>query len=173
MPSYVEFVALFEQRSTPRIRDLGFIGFRSQALLSDNPSRLVIPDLRRSGQQYQMCYALKSVNPGFGHAPTDLWKQRQIAVHHQFEVVGGTMLWIMTASNLAMKDRVQELTGAHGRPEDKAAHTPTECFKSSLAVHSLCIQWATENWDRYIRWMEEEEEGSVSRTQPVKFSLNG
>ena len=96
-----------------------------------------------------------------------------MAVHHQFDVVEGTTLWIMTASNLAIKDRIQDLTSANGRPEDRAFQSLTECFKSSLAVHSVCIQWATENWYRYIRWMEEEEEKSVSHTQRVNSLLNG
>jgi hypothetical protein len=82
------------------------------------------------------------------------WPIRQAAIHHQFDVLEGTTLWLITKGNLDLKDRIQDITGKDGRPEDRAFGTSEECFKSSLAVHLMLCHWSTEEWRWYIQRLE-------------------
>lgn len=166
MPVYLDFISVFGQQSRPR--DLRFSGFREQTLLSGPLKGPVIPDLGRSGRQFQLCYNLKSVSPPSSVDPMDAkeWPIRQAAIHHQFDVLEGTTLWLITKGNLDLKDRIQDMTGKDGRPEDRAFGTREECFKSSLAVHLMLCHWSTEEWRWYIQRLETviEEEVGDSRT---------
>jgi hypothetical protein len=163
MPGYLDFISVFGQQS--HSRDLRFSGFREQTLLSKPISGLSMPDLGRSGRQYQLCYNLKSVtcrSPANTPAKRKEWSIRQAAFHHQFDVEQGTALWIVTKGNLDLKEQVQGLTGKDGRPEDRDFGTPEECFKSSLAVHLLYCHWSTEAWRWYLQWLEDVVDQNVS-----------
>jgi len=145
MPAYLDFLSVFGQQSKPR--DLRFSGFREQSVLSNPPRGLIIPAFGRSGCQIQLCYNLKSpsIVPSKSAMPKE-WSIRQVAVHHQFDVVEGTALWIITKGDQLFKERIQDLTGKDGRPEDRAFGTPGESFRSSLAVHLLACHWSTGDW---------------------------
>jgi hypothetical protein len=163
MPVYLDFMSVFGAQSEPR--DLRFSGFREQMTLPDPPRGPVVETLGRSGRQYQLCYNLKSValkvedktDPKFNE-----WSIRQAAIHHQFDIVEGTALWIVTKGNLDLQERFKELTGKDGRPEDKSFGTLQECFRSSLAAQLLYCHWSTEDWRWYILWLENVIEEEVS-----------
>ena len=155
MPGYLDFIFVFGSQSEPR--DLRFSGFREQTLLATSPCGPAVPGLGRRGRQYQICYNLKSVAcTSTASIPEQKeWSIRQAAFHHQFDVLEGTTLWIVTQGELHIKKRVEDLTGVKGRPEDRAFNTPEDCFKSSLAVHLLYCHWSAEEWRWYIQWLEE------------------
>jgi hypothetical protein len=157
MPSYLDFMLVFGRQSDAR--DLRFSGFREQTLLSNPPRAVSEQTLGRSGQQFQLCYNLKSVTCPTSSNSVPIkedWPPiRQAAFHHQFDVVKGNTLWIITKGDLELKSRVESMTGPDGRPEDKAFDTPKESFKSSLAAHLLYCNWATEEWRWYVQWLEE------------------
>lgn len=173
MPEYLDFISVFGQQSSPR--ELRFSGFREQVLLSKSVKGLSMPSLGRSGQQYQLCYNLKSV-ACLSAADTTLkqkeWSIRQAAFYHQFDVGHGTTLWIVTKGDLEIKDRLQEMTGKDGRPEDRAFGTPEECFGSSLAVHLLYCHWSTEAWRWYLQWLEDVTDHEVSNCSLQLDSLS-
>ncbi|EXJ79745.1 hypothetical protein A1O3_08028 [Capronia epimyces CBS 606.96] len=164
MPIYLDFISVFGAQSEPR--DRRFSGFREQSTLSDPPRGLAIPSLGRSGRQYQLCYNLKSValvskdatNPRFHE-----WSIRPAVIHHQFDIVTGTSLWIVTKGNRDLHERYKELTGNEARPEDRSFGTVGECLRSSLAAHLMFCHWSTENWRWYMLWLETviEEETSM------------
>ena len=166
MPSYLDFIAVFGSQS--EARDLRFSAFREQTFLHDPPRAPQIADLGRSGRQYQLSYNLKGVtcisNCGTADDSRE-WSIRQAAFHHQFDVVYGTTLWIVTKGDLEIKDRVQGMTGKDGNPEDMAFETPEKSFRSSLAAHLLYSQWSLEEWRWYIQWLEDRVEQSVSTAQ--------
>ena len=157
MPGYLDFVCLFGSQSEPR--GLRFSGFREQTLISSPARGPAASTLGRSGRQYQLSYNLKGVtctNPSVTVATQDKeWSIRQLAVHHQFDVVTGTTLWIMTKGDLEIQKRIKEMTGRDGRPEDKACNTPEECFRCTLRVHLLNSYWAMEEWHSFIQWLED------------------
>lgn len=165
MPVYLDFISVFGAQSEPR--DRRFSGFREQTTLTDTPRGLAVPELGRSGRQYQLCYNLKSValkSEDKKNVNLSEWSIRQAAIHHQFDVVEGTTLWIVTKGNLDLQERYKELTGKDGRPEDKSFGTVDQCFRSSLAAHLLYCHWSTEDWRWYILWLENVIEEEVGKT---------
>ena len=155
MPTYLDFMLVFGAQS--EFRGLRFSGFREQTMISSPPRGLQIPDLGRSGRQFQLCYnlisvAFKTENPA--NPALNEWSMRQAAIHHQFDVEEGTTLWIVTKGHKDVLERFKELTGKGGRPDDKSFATVEECFRSSLGAHLMYCHWSTENWRWYIQWLE-------------------
>ena len=155
-PSYLDFMQVFGAQS--EARDLRFSGFREQTMISTPARGLRIPELGRSGRQFQLCYNLKSVTlktENKSDITFNEWSIRQAAIHHQFDVEEGTHLWILTKGHEDLLDHFKELTGKRGRPEDKSFSTVDECFRSSLSAHLMYCNWSTEGWRWYIQWLEE------------------
>lgn len=148
MPGYLEFLYCFGVSDKPR--DLGYSGFREQTLLSKIPQGPVLPAMGRSGRGYQMCYSLKAPYLNNG------WSVRPAAIHHQFDIIEGTSVWIVTKGDLELKKKIESLTAADGRPEDRSFDTVAECFRSSMAVHLLLAHWSTEGWRSRIKALEDE-----------------
>ncbi|KAF4630836.1 hypothetical protein G7Y89_g7300 [Cudoniella acicularis] len=156
MPAYLDFMFVFGSQSDPR--DLRFSSFRQQTILEDPPRLVAIPELGRSGRQFQLCYNLKGVTMKSKNAKNEKlseWSIRQAAIHHQFDVVYGTTLWIVTKGRLDLQQRFKRLTGRDGRAEDMSFGNVCECFRSSLAAHLMYCYWSTEDWRWYICWLEE------------------
>ena len=172
MPSYLDFVSLFGIHNN--FREPRFSGFRDQTVLTPNKN-LEADTLGRSGRQYQLCWNLKA--PGRWSDERTLqpspekWTIRQGAFHHQFDVMNGTTLWIITKPGLDIKDRVQDVTGKSGNEEDRQFTTPEQCLKSSFAVHLLIGHWATEKWRQYFQWLENKIEDEVSQTACKRVSF--
>jgi hypothetical protein len=168
MPNYLDFLSVFGAQT--KARDLRFSGFRDFVSLEEPARRLSIPALGRSGRQYQLCYNLKAVacKPT---ASTELsaqqWSIRHGSFHHQFDIVEGTILWIVTQGHLTIKDRITDMTSFRGRPEDRAFDTAEDCFKTSLTTHLLFCHWSTEEWRWYIQWLEEVIEKEVMNPQYI------
>ena len=167
MPAYLDFMFVFGAQSDAT--DLRFSGFREQTIMKDPPRGPVIPDLGRSGRHFQLCYILKGVTlkrKSDENTKLDEWSIRQAAVYHQFDVVYGTMLWIVTKGRRDIQERFKEMTGKDGRPEDKTFDTVEDCLRSSLAAHLMYSHWSTEGWRWYIRWLESviDTEVSISRS---------
>lgn len=167
MPDYLDLICVFGLSAKPR--DLRFSCFREQTLLGDSFRRSAVPEAGRSGQQFQLCYNLNAPFCSSAATPTPQEKQwgiRKVAVHHQFDAIEGTTLWIITKGNLDFKDLVQKMTGKTGRPEDRAFGTPQESFVSSLAIHLLNCHWSTDEWRWYIQWLEEVLDSYVRSIEP-------
>ena len=165
MPSYLDFVSIFGFHE--HFREPRFSGFRDQTLLARNATtNLDVDSLGRSGRQFQLCWNLKA--PGLRSTDGTLqpapekWSIRQGAFHHQFDVEKGTTLWIITKAGLDIKERVQDVTGKYGNEQDRQFKTPSECFKSTFAVHLLLSHWSTEKWRPYFQWLEDRIEAEVS-----------
>jgi hypothetical protein len=172
LPVYLDFMFVFGSQSEPR--DLRFSGFREQTMLRvpTPPHESVVTELGRSGRHYQLCYNLKCVTLKTKNE-VDLslneWSIRQAAIHHQFDVVHGTTLWIVTKGRHPdLGERFREMTGKNGRPEDKSFGTLDRCFRSSLSAHLLYCHWCTEDWRWYIGWMEEVIEDEVTPAEHFK-----
>lgn len=155
MPVYLDFMLVFGAQSDPK--DLRFSGFREQIVMKDPARALSIPDLERSGRHFQLCYNLKGVTfkkKSDENVKLDEWSIRQGAFYHQFDIVFGTTLWIVTKGRTDIQQRYKELTGTDGLPEDKSFNSLDACFRSTLSVHLMFCHWSTEDWRWYIRWLE-------------------
>lgn len=172
MPSYLDFISVFGAQSDSR--DLRFSGFRESRNLIRSSRMPVLDSLGRSGRQFQLVYNFKGVTC----KEKNEWSIRQAAIHHQFDIENGTTLWIVTKGHTDLQQRYKELTGPEGREEDRSFGDVAQCLRSSLAVHSLFCQWATEDWRDYLRWLEETIESEVSSFQnasstPLNSDSNG
>lgn len=166
MPAYLDFLLVFGQRSEQP--DERFSGFKTQRLFRKSPTsaNMEIPELGRSGRHYQMCYNLKCVdlkarregaivNEGDSEdISLEEWTIRQAAIHHQFDVVEGTALWIVTKGDVDLQQRYKDMTAGDSRPEDRSFTSPTEVFRSTLAVHLMFCYWAIQDWKGHVRWLE-------------------
>jgi hypothetical protein len=154
MAPFLSFVSLFGLRITPK--ELRFSGFREQTLFDEQCG--LIHGLGRSGRHFQLSYNLKSIirtSPPTKKRERHTWSIRQSAIHHQFDIVYGTTLWIMVKGNLELQQRIKKMTGPQGRPEDKSFETVENCLRSSLVVHLLCAQLSNEDWRQYVQWLED------------------
>ena len=170
MSVYLDFIFVFGAQSGPR--DLRFSSFREQTMLRSPPRGPIMLELGRSGRQYQLCYNLKGVTlkkSDADNARMNEWSIRQAAIHHQFDVVYGTTLWIVTKGNNDLQQRYKELTGKDGRPEDKDFGTLESCFRASISTHLLYCHWSTEDWRGHIRWLELVIEMDVSGVQFIGY----
>lgn len=156
MPSYIDFLCVFGSQDEPR--DLRFASFREQTLISEPARGPAVEALGRSGRQFQICYNLKAANctsSANTKVQAKQWSIRQVAIHHQFDVKTGTTLWIVTKGDKEIKNRIEDLTGPDGRPEDTDFSTPEECFKRTLGAHMVYCHWSAEDWRAYVQWLEE------------------
>jgi hypothetical protein len=155
MPAYLEFIQVFGQQADQP--DPRFSSFRDQTNIGQSSQHLAVPPLGRSGRQFQLCYNLKNIGLK-REDPKDIlkneWSIRQVAVHHQFDVVEGTTLWILTKGDLDLHQRFKELTGKDARTEDKSFGTVEESFRSSLSAHLLWCYWSLDDWGAYLKWIE-------------------
>ncbi|KAF2265369.1 hypothetical protein CC78DRAFT_599817 [Lojkania enalia] len=155
MPTYLDFIFVFGRQVDAK--DPKFGGFRELKLMKDPPRGFNIPNMGRSGRQFQLCYNLKGVvmkNDEAEDVKMHEWSIRQAAIHHQFDIVYGTTLWIVTKGRRDLYDRIKDMTSQKGREEDRSFATVEECFRSSLGAHLLYCQWAIEGWRWYVRWLE-------------------
>jgi hypothetical protein len=178
MAAYVDFMSVFtvedgrpDQKTDPV--DLRFTSFREYVVLSPlAKGGLDLPFLGLSGRGYQFCYNLKCItNQDRNANPTTYmdvsrsswtWSPRQAVFHHQFDAEKGTSLWIATAAYTQLQTRVQNLLGSSGQAEDRRFKDVNSSFISSLAVHILLAQWASQDWRGYLRWLEQGIEELVS-----------
>lgn len=162
MPSYIDYLSVFAIKIGEQVdaSDLRFSGFKERLLLSPvstGPRGLNLPQLGLSGRSFQICFNLKSVSlkKSVGVRERWQWSARQAVFHHQFDTGHGTSLWIMTSARDDIQKRIQELVGENGDEGDRSFDSPASSFMSSLAVHSVLAQWASEDWRGYIRWLEQ------------------
>lgn len=164
MPGYLDLVFLFGENTGPN--DLRFSAFREQSSLKTIDVGL--RDLNRSGQKFELCYNLKTVNRKYigasrraGTAARTEWSIRQAGVFHKFDVKLGTTFWMFTKGSLELENRFDEVTNQDDRPEDRSFDSPEEAFRSSLAIHAMMIQWASEQWRWYLQSLDEDIEKEV------------
>ncbi|KAF2752496.1 hypothetical protein EJ05DRAFT_320674 [Pseudovirgaria hyperparasitica] len=170
MPAYLDFILAFGLKYEPD--DLKFSAFMEQTTLSA-PRGPVTTELGRSGRQFQLCYNLrtaikKSEENGLGNHQE--WSIQPAAIHHQFDVIEGTTLWIVTKGGRDLYHRYKDFSASSVRPGGLAFTSPEECLRSSLSTHLMFCRWATEGWRWFLKWLEMtvEEETQLAGYSPWK-----
>lgn len=131
-------------------RELHFSGFRTEKTLISPVPGTNVPELGRSGRRFQLCYNLKTA----ARKTDNIWKIRQAAFHHQFDVGQATQLWITGDPHAALKDRIGELY-CDRNIYDTSFSTLEQAFRSSLEIHVAYAQWATSEWRWNVRFLEQ------------------
>ncbi|KAL2401387.1 hypothetical protein ABEF93_005658 [Exophiala dermatitidis] len=96
--------------------------------------------------------------------PNSAWRDWSIVsavVLHQFDIVNGTSLEIITTVDQNLQRRYDELTQKDWGSEDKSFGTVENCFRSDLAAHLMFCHWATEGWRWRALWLETILEGAT------------
>ena len=165
MPEFVDFLFSFGYQS--HAQDPYFSSFRQRTCLSNSSQTFDIPELAWSGSEIQVCYNLKSAERS-GSDPND-WSIRPCAVHHTLDVKNVRANWIIIKGNDAMKDRIEQATGRHGRGEMSSFETMDRAFAASLATHLVFCDWAAEQWRWYINNLEDRFQNTsrITLTAPV------
>lgn len=160
IPAFLDFVLTFGRRE--RAQELHYGGFRSESRLLGSPNSIKIPELGRSGRDFRLCYNLKSVEP----SPRQVdwpWSVRQTAIHHSFDIVTGRASWIIVKGDDLIENRVKEATDPAGHTDTSCFDTNSRSFASSLNTHLVYIDWAGENWQTYIDFLENQAQGDTRR----------
>jgi len=167
-PAYLDCVLAFDTRIANPASNTS--GFRSEQTLSPTISQTIsIPELKRSGRQYQLCYNLKTVTQiqqpsrRVDHDESKTWLISQAAIHHQFDIKEAVATWIVT--NSISKDSeliIDALMRKNQRHDDQEYGSPHTCFISSLSTHLLFLNWAEENWRWYLNHLEAKVEADLS-----------
>lgn len=155
MPGYLDFLHGFGAQDNARGKF--FTGFYQQTMLGEDSQLAQMSD--RSWRQYQLCYNLRGVtSKPMSHGQVE-WSVRQAAVHHQFDVVDGTAVWIVTKGGKDLLERVDNLAKGYKKP---SLETPQACFRTSLDVHRMFSHWSAEDWRRYVDYLEDNLNSDVS-----------
>jgi len=156
MPGYSDFFGAFGAQDNPRAQF--FAGFYQQTLLENNAQ---IPRMiGHSWRQYQLCYNLRGVTCIKRSEGTPIeWSIRQAAIHHQFDVVYGTAVWVLTKGGQDLLEKLDQFTTSLAGP---TFNTSQACFGTSLEVHRMLCHWAADDWRQYIDWLEDGLKSKVS-----------
>jgi hypothetical protein len=121
-----------------------------------------IDALGRSGQEFQICYRLQHVAPikdlcedAIAEVTTE-WRVRSAAFHHQFDVLSGNALWIVTQLGLSIKDLVKETTLPRDKPEHRQSESWEDRFGATLSMHVSFCNWSLDGWREYVQWLKRE-----------------
>lgn len=149
MPEFLEFVFPFGWQEYQD--DFHFGGFRGETRLLGTERGLIIRALERTGQDFRMCYALKSVEESGGESWP--WSIRETATYHSFEVDTGKALWIVAKGNTLMRDRIQGATETTNAKKYGSSSTGN-VFAATLETHLIVCDWAVEKWRWYINFLK-------------------
>lgn len=152
IPAFLDFVFTFGRRE--RAQELYYGGFRSESRLLDASNSMRIPEMGRSGSDFRLCYNLVSVESSPRQTSWP-WSIRQTAIHHSFDIVTGRASWIIVKGDGLMEERVKKATDPSSRTETSCFDTNSRSFASSLNTHLIYIDWAGENWQSYIDYLED------------------
>ncbi|KAH9909280.1 hypothetical protein F4778DRAFT_776432 [Xylariomycetidae sp. FL2044] len=160
---YLNFITFFGSKTGAC--DLSFGGFQAESTLL-RPGH-TSARLRRSGRRIKISYTLGAVEDNRKEAPTipnvpnstgdkegagQHWIRPVASIHHQFDPVEGTSLWIITAPLTTPAKPAGKSKGKIWTPEfrrfitekhqrDQFASTAS-CFAASLDVHLRLAAWS-------------------------------
>ncbi|KXH26373.1 hypothetical protein CNYM01_05261 [Colletotrichum nymphaeae SA-01] len=156
MPQFLDFLYVYGSPHGED-RNLRFSGFRTEKVLMNPVPGTCIPDMGRSGRRFQICYNLKTVGLKFeqpGQQVNKVWKIRQAAVHHQFDLGSGVQNWICGDPHAVVKGLVQDMYHEK-RDHSSKFGTVEQSLLSSLEIHLALARWATSEWRWNVQSLEE------------------
>ncbi|EXJ92076.1 hypothetical protein A1O3_00626 [Capronia epimyces CBS 606.96] len=152
LPPFLEFLFAFGMQL--RAVDFQFSGFREDNRIEASLNRGRLPELGRSGKDFQICYNLKTFEYKAGIAWP--WSSRQTVIWHSFDVENGHASWMAIKANDIIRDRLKEVSDM-SLSQDKDIYTSIpKMFVNTLTCHTAVIEWSGEGWRRYISFLEEQ-----------------
>ena len=152
MPSFLDFLFPFGKQQ--HAEGFHYGGFRHETRLAEIDKGLSVPEVGRSGRDFQLCYSLKSVEQSKRqqHWP---WSIRQTSTYHSFDVETFRATWIVIKGARTMKDRIMSASSSDTQTGMTSYETSDSAFASTLRTHLIFCDWSGENWRWYINYLEE------------------
>ncbi|KAK4935108.1 hypothetical protein LTR10_023779 [Elasticomyces elasticus] len=151
LPMFQEFLFAFGGNLSST--DLHFSGFREDTRIEAGFQRGEVTELGRSGQDFQLCYNLKT----FEQKPGSLWpwSSRQSVIFHSFDVKKGHASWIAVKANNVIRDRLKEVSNTRLGNDPDAFRSIPKMFANTMACHAVIVEWCAEDWRWYLNYIEE------------------
>ena len=159
MPAFIEFMLPFGRKLYDY--DFHFSAFRQDVRLDSKAGRGKFNEVNRSGQDYQLCYNLKTVE--LKDEQDWPWSFRQAAVSHVFDVDRGSSSWIILKAQPNIRQRMTEVLKTILNADQNAYSGKTTNFAHSLDCHMVLADWCVENWRWYIKYFEERLDQATER----------
>jgi hypothetical protein len=151
---FLEFLAMFGKQEYAK----GFYqsGFREEEHFNNSVSNILrLPELGRSGMDFQLSYNLRSVESK--RFPESWpWSTRQTVIHHSFDIENGRTFWLMVRGNRVTRDRFERALNPSRSSDLTGFNTMLEALSASLAAHLMLCEWSRENWAAYISFIEDQ-----------------
>ncbi|OCK86349.1 hypothetical protein K432DRAFT_341488 [Lepidopterella palustris CBS 459.81] len=166
MPAFLDFIFPFGRQQYPQ--DFHFGAFNHEECITEHDRGPQIPELKRSGYGFQMCYNLRSVEPSKNHEEWP-WSIRQTAIYHSFDLDTLRATWIIIKGNQLMKKRITATTGVDDPSTLATLDTvgPVAALERTLATQLILCDWSGENWRWFINFLEEALQNATRHTLSV------
>ncbi|KAL8875650.1 MAG: hypothetical protein Q9198_006023 [Flavoplaca austrocitrina] len=152
MPEFVDLLLPLGERSIAQ--DFFSDCFYQQTRLNNNAHGLPVPERAWSGQDFQICYSLKSVERSEVQSEWP-WSIRHCATQHVFDVRNVRSSWVIVKGNRVLQDRISSATGRRAPPEFSSYETVGTALSAALSTHLIMIDCSAENWRWYINFLED------------------
>ncbi|KAL9635648.1 MAG: hypothetical protein Q9204_002553 [Flavoplaca sp. TL-2023a] len=171
MPEFVDLLLPLGERSIAQ--DFFSNCFYQQTRLDKNAHGLRVPERAWSGQDFQICYSLKSVERSEGQFEWP-WSIRHCATQHVFDVRNVRSSWVIVKGNRVLQDRIASATSRRAPPEFSSYGTVGTALSAAFSTHLIMIDCSAENWRWYINFLEDKfqemSEGAISTDADIPMS---
>lgn len=171
MPEFVDLLLPLGFRRTPQ--DFFSNCFYQQTRLSNNFHGLHVPERGWSGQDFQICYSLKSVERAEVQVDWP-WSIDHYATQHVFDVRNVRSTWVVVKGSRILERRITSATSGHAPTEFSCYETVGKALSAALSTHLIMIDWSAENWRWYINFLEDRfqeiSEGALSIDSDIPMS---
>jgi hypothetical protein len=145
-PAFVQYILPFGKQLHAHF--FHAMGFCSSSTIQPQRSGLYLPQIGRCGRNIEFCYSLKGVERTFGENTP--WKIRHCSIFHHFDLETKSSAWIIINANNVIEHAVDKYC-----TKSKATRTSAQGLGATLAIHSLVLEWADNNWSSYINHLME------------------
>lgn len=150
IPAFLDFLHSFGYQEFPR--DFYLSGFRQENFFENRIQTGIIQNLGRSGQEFQLCYNLRSVE---AVSTPQKWSIRQTATVCSFDIFNGRTTWIVLKAKRNIRKRIKAASQSPRSSDFLELDTLEGAFGALLATHTIICEWARESWARYINFLED------------------
>ncbi|CEF74703.1 hypothetical protein FGSG_02414 [Fusarium graminearum PH-1] len=165
--SFLDFISSFGFTKEPKDYHLtGFSGFDTLDKPTDD--LVQIPRLGRSGCVHGTQYLLRSVEQSTGPMGETTWNIRQMAVHHQYDLITGKALWLTVKTNSLMQEMIKEAIVEDPSLSPTPAEGLSKSFAATLLTHLIHLQWCDESWRLCINDFEERIRTVLSKAKTAR-----
>ncbi|UZP35210.1 hypothetical protein NXS19_003026 [Fusarium pseudograminearum] len=96
------------------------------------------------------------------------WNIRQMAVHHQYDIVTGKALWLTAKTNSLMQETIKEAMLDDPSLSPTPAEGLSKSFAATLLTHLIHLQWCDESWRLCINDFEERIRTVLSKAKTAR-----